>query len=78
MNGVMRLPSPTLHLRVNGASETLSATTVAELLDAKGVDPSRRGIAVAVNSAVIPRARWSEHALSPGDAVEIIQARQGG
>lgn len=78
MNGATLLPSPSLELRINGAVETLSAATVAELLDAKGVDPARRGIAVAVNSAVVPRARWAEHPLSPGDAVEIIQARQGG
>ncbi len=69
---------PSLDLRINGAPETIAAATVADLLDAKGVDPARRGIAVAVNSAVVPRARWSEHHLSPGDAVEIIQARQGG
>lgn len=67
-----------LSLRINGADETLSAATLADLLDTKGVDPARRGIAVAVNGAVVPRARWSEHVLVSGDSVEIIQARQGG
>ncbi len=67
-----------LPLRVNGAPEELPAATIAQLLDAKGVDPARRGIAVAVNGAVVPRARWAEHPLSAGDSVEIIQARQGG
>lgn len=67
-----------LPLRVNGAPEEHAAATIAQLLDAKGVDPARRGIAVAVNGAVVPRARWPEHALSAGDSVEIIQARQGG
>lgn len=67
-----------LSLRINGTAESLSAKTLADLLDAKGVDPARRGIAVAVNGAVVPRARWAEHALASGDSVEIIQARQGG
>lgn len=70
-------PSP-LPLRVNGAPEDIAAATVAALLDAKGVDPARRGIAVAVNGAVVPRARWGAHALAAGDSIEIIQARQGG
>ncbi|OYW60450.1 MAG: thiamine biosynthesis protein ThiS [Rhizobiales bacterium 17-65-6] len=78
MTGVTVLSSPAFELRINGTVETLSACTVSDLLDAKGVDPARRGIAVAVNSAVVPRARWGEHRLAPGDAVEIIQARQGG
>ncbi|WP_127089044.1 sulfur carrier protein ThiS [Aquabacter cavernae] len=73
----MTTPLP-LSLRVNGAPEDLAAANVAELLDAKGVDPARRGIAVAVNGAVVPRTRWAEHALRAGDSIEIIQARQGG
>ncbi|MEW6255572.1 MAG: sulfur carrier protein ThiS [Pseudomonadota bacterium] len=72
------MQSPSLSLRINGAQETLCALTIADLLDAKSVDSARRGIAVAVNGAVVPRARWPEHVLAPGDSVEIIQARQGG
>lgn len=72
------MAAPLIPLRVNGAAEDLAAATVAALLDAKGVDPARRGIAVAVNGAVVPRARWAEHSLAAGDSVEIIQARQGG
>lgn len=67
-----------LDLRVNGATETLDVATVADLLDAKGVEPARKGIAVALNGAVVPRARWGEQTLSSGDTIEIIQARQGG
>ncbi|MFG1291919.1 sulfur carrier protein ThiS [Xanthobacter versatilis] len=68
----------TLALKVNGAPEDHQAATVADLLRAKGLDPERKGIAVAVNGAVVPRRTWAEAALSAGDAVEIIEAKQGG
>lgn len=67
-----------ISLKINGAAEALPVDTVSALLDAKGVDPARKGIAVAVNGSVVPRARWAAHALAAGDAVEIIQAKQGG
>ncbi|MDE1568832.1 sulfur carrier protein ThiS [Aquabacter sp. L1I39] len=67
-----------ISLKINGAAEALPVDTVSALLDAKGVDPARKGIAVAVNGSVVPRARWAAHPLATGDAVEIIQAKQGG
>ena len=63
-------------IRVNGEAEPLAAT-LAALVAAK-LDPGRRGIAVALNGKVVPRAAWAATALSPGDSVEIVQARQGG
>jgi sulfur carrier protein len=74
----MMEPETLLDLHVNGARETLAVATIADLLDHKGVDAARKGIAVALNGAVLPRARWAEHKLASGDAVEIIQAKQGG
>lgn len=65
-------------IRVNGESEPLAAATLAALLEEKAVDTAQRGIAVAVNGAVVPRAAWPSTALRPGDSVEIVRARQGG
>jgi sulfur carrier protein len=65
-------------IRVNGASEPLAAATLAALLEEKAVDTAQRGIAVAVNGAVVPRAAWPSTELRPGDSVEIVRARQGG
>lgn len=36
------------------------------------------GVAVAVNSEVIPRDAWGDVALDEDDTVEVIQAQQGG
>ena len=63
---------------VNGQGETLIAATVAELLAQKAVDTGRRGIAVALNGAVVPRSAWAATPLKAGDAIEIVRAMQGG
>jgi sulfur carrier protein len=66
------------NISVNGESEPFAATTLEALLAEKAVDTGQRGIAVALNGAVVPRAAWPATALHPGDSVEIVRARQGG
>jgi sulfur carrier protein len=66
------------HIQVNGESEPLSAATLEQLLLEKDVDTGRRGIAAALNGAVVPRAAWPDTVLKPGDNIEIVRARQGG
>lgn len=65
-------------LSINGVDEDVAATTVAQLLAARGIDPAARFLAVAVNGAVVRRASWDEAALRAGDAVEIVRPLQGG
>lgn len=65
-------------IRVNGEEETLGVATLDALLEDKAINPGKRGIAVALNGAVVPRSAWSQTALRPGDRVEIVRARQGG
>jgi sulfur carrier protein len=65
-------------IRVNGNDEPLVAATLAMLLAEKAVDTNQKGIAVAVNGAVVPRAAWAQTVLCAGDSVEIVRARQGG
>lgn len=63
---------------VNGENEPLNVATLAALLADKAVDSSQRGIAVALNGAVVPRAAWPQTTLRAGDSIEIVRARQGG
>lgn len=65
-------------IRVNGEAATLTVTSVDELLRAEGVDPEARGVAVALNGAVLPRTRWTSTQLGPGDEVEIVKPFRGG
>jgi sulfur carrier protein len=63
-----------MNVTVNGEVCDLAPTaSVAELLPADS-----RGLAVAVNGVVVPRARHAATTLSEGDVVEIVTAVQGG
>ena len=72
-----RTEAPT-SIRVNGRNERLAVATLAALLQEKAVDTGRRGIAVALNGAIVPRAAWSQTALHPGDSIEIVRVLAGG
>ncbi|WP_461148286.1 sulfur carrier protein ThiS [Spirosoma pulveris] len=39
---------------------------------------NRKGIAVAVNNAIVPRAAWDQFVLSGNEKITILQATQGG
>jgi sulfur carrier protein len=65
-------------MRINGVEEEVAATTVTELLVTRGVDPTARFLAIAVNGGVVRRAEWPSRELSPGDTVEIVRPLQGG
>ena len=66
-------------IRVNGESEPLGdQRTLDALLAEKTADTAQRGIAVALNGSVVPRAAWRQTVLRAGDSIEIVRARQGG
>ncbi|MCC6779015.1 MAG: sulfur carrier protein ThiS [Hyphomicrobiales bacterium] len=65
-------------IRLNGSEQCVRAATLADLLSEQALDSAQRGIAVAVNGAVVPRAAWAQTQLQAGDDVEIVRARQGG
>jgi sulfur carrier protein len=65
-------------INVNGKTEPLATASLAALLAEKAVDTGQRGIAVALNGAVVPRGAWTATPLRAGDRVEIVRARQGG
>jgi sulfur carrier protein len=65
-------------LSVNGEETEIAVSTVAELLAERGIDPSARFLAVAVNGTVLRRTEWAERPLSSGDRVEIVRPLQGG
>jgi len=54
-----------------------TGTTVRSLLEELGL-LERKGVALAVNGAVVSRAQWPSWALQAADRVLIIQATQGG
>jgi sulfur carrier protein len=64
---------------VNGRpTEAHDGATIADLLEQLGVEPAARGVAVAVDGEVVPRAHWPERAVPDGARVEALTAMQGG
>ena len=74
----MSIAAATLVVRVNDDSRTVaSGTSLADLVGELGL-ADKKGVAVAINNAVLPRASWPTHALADGDRVLVIRATQGG
>jgi sulfur carrier protein len=66
-------------IRLNGEVTPLRSPSLAALIAEHAEIPEGgRGVAVAVNGAVVRRAEWDAVTLAPGDTVEIVLARQGG
>jgi sulfur carrier protein len=64
---------------VNGQrSDVRAGATVADVLEALGLTVEARGVAVAVDGAVVPCAGWRAFALPDGARVEVLTAMQGG
>ena len=66
-------------ITVNGAASDLpDGARLVDVLDALGVEPGRRGVAIAIDGEVVPRGRWDDTSLPAGANVEVVQAIQGG
>jgi sulfur carrier protein len=68
-----------MNVRLNGDPAELRAeATVADAVEAAGLEGAARGVAVAVDGEVVPRGEWEERRLSGGEKVEVVRAIQGG
>ena len=64
---------------LNGQQSDLRAgETVAAVLARLDLPPDARGVAVAVDGEVVPRAQWGAFALAEQARVEVLTAMQGG
>jgi sulfur carrier protein len=59
-------------------SDLATGATVAGALARLGLSIEARGVAVAVDGEVVPRAAWETFALSADARVEVLTAMQGG
>ena len=67
-----------MNIYVNNKAIGLSEESViADALQSLSIAP-QKGMALAVNSQVIPMQQWTTYTLSEGDKIMIIKATQGG
>jgi sulfur carrier protein len=59
-------------------SELPDAATVKDAMEVLGLAIDARGVAVAVEGEVVPRAEWESFRLADGARVEVLRAMQGG
>ncbi|RRO17312.1 sulfur carrier protein ThiS [Saccharopolyspora rhizosphaerae] len=66
-----------MNVMINGeAREVATGATLASVVDDFGVP--ERGVAVAVDGAVVPRVSWQGTALHADATIEVLTAVQGG
>ena len=67
-----------MQLNINGTSRTFEGPldTVADLVRELALEGKR--IAVERNGAIVPRSRYADTPVAPGDALEIVGAVGGG
>jgi sulfur carrier protein len=64
---------------LNGQQSELGAgETVSAILARLDLPPDARGVAVAVDGEVLPRAQWGSFVLGEQARVEVLTAMQGG
>ena len=68
-----------MKVRINNTAIDLASSiaTLEQAVQRSGVTDVK-GLAVAVNSTVIPRTNWSTFQLNENDTIIIIRATQGG
>lgn len=68
-----------MNIIVNGENKSFQVEqlTIREMLGRLDIT-LQKGVAVALNNAVIPQSQWEKHAVAEGDHVEVIRATQGG
>ena len=67
-----------MDISLNGAPHRFDGSSLIELLAAQAIDQGKKGVAVAINDAIVPRAEWATAALKAGDVVEIVRPHSGG
>jgi sulfur carrier protein len=65
-----------MRVTVNGEAREIASQRLDALLGELEYEGSH--FAIAVNYDVLPKSRWAETSLKPGDEIEIITPRQGG
>lgn len=68
-----------MELKINQQTKQFNAESlsVQALLDLE-IPNKQNGIAVAINSTIIPKLNWNKHLIQETDEILIISATQGG
>lgn len=68
-----------MNVTINGENQTIApGASILDIVENLCGTPVPTGVAVALNSMVIPRKNWADTTLEEDDALEILWASSGG
>jgi sulfur carrier protein len=68
-----------MQITLNGENRDVSeAASLVDVLETLKLPPDARGVAIALEGAVVPRGAWPDVRLQAGQRVEVLTAAQGG
>lgn len=68
-----------MKIKINGEESLLdSKLNISGFIKKQFNGKEPRGIAIAVNSSIIPKSKWDETIINENDEIEIVTAVQGG
>ncbi len=67
-----------MEITFNSNKQEIQEQTSVQIILNDLIGDKQKGIAVAVNEAVVPRTKWDSYVLQPNDKVLVIKATQGG
>lgn len=67
-----------MEITFNNHTQQIQQQTSVQIIINDLLGEKQKGIAVAVNETVVPKANWDSYMLQPNDKVLVIKATQGG
>jgi sulfur carrier protein len=67
-----------MNLFIGQEKKNIDVRAVSDLLKALTLPEDGKGIAIAVNDAIVSRSQWHTYQLHEADRIEIVRAVQGG
>lgn len=68
-----------MKIKLNGEEKLFNGlNTIEEVINSYLNGKEARGIAVALNSTIVPKQKWNDTILNDNDEIEIVHAVQGG
>ena len=67
-----------MEINLNNQSYQIEVKTSIQIALNNWIGEKQKGIAVAVNETIVPKAQWNRYELQHNDKVLVIKATQGG
>lgn len=67
-----------MEITINNQTQSVAEGTTVQAIVSAQLGEKQKGIAVAINNAVIPKQAWEQTLINNNDTILIIKATQGG